>query len=115
MAIMLVLRRCVWAMLLALTVVFSFSGAVLAADLGNGAKVFSANCASCHMGGGNVVNRSKSLSQADLTKYGMNSLDKVIAQVTNGKPPMPAFKGRLTTAQIEDVANYVLEKAAGGW
>jgi cytochrome c6 len=28
---------------------------------------------------------------------------------------MPAFKGRLTTEQIEDVATYVLEKSEKGW
>ena len=27
-----------------------------AADAGHGAQIFSANCAACHMGGGNVVN-----------------------------------------------------------
>jgi cytochrome c6 len=115
MAFMLMLRRGLWVMVLTLTVVFSFGGTAFAADLGNGAKVFAANCASCHVGGGNVVNRSKTLSQADLTKYGMNSLDKVIVQVTNGKPPMPSFKSRLTADQIEDVASYVLDKAASGW
>jgi cytochrome c6 len=115
MPVMLVLRRCLWVMVLTLTIVFSFSGAVFAADLNNGATVFTANCASCHVGGGNVINRSKTLAQADLTKYGMNSLEKVIAHVTNGKPPMPSFKTRLTADQIEDVASYVLEKAAGGW
>lgn len=35
----------------------------LAADLGNGAKVFSANCASCHMGGKNIINASKTLKK----------------------------------------------------
>jgi len=115
MAVMSLLRRCVWAVMLTLTLVFSFSSAVFAADLSNGAKVFSANCASCHVGGGNVINRAKTLSQADLTKYGMNSLDKIIAQVTNGKPPMPSFKSRLTADQIEDVASYVVDKASSGW
>ena len=115
MTIMRILRRSVWAGLVALTLVLNFSPVVLAADLDNGAKVFTANCASCHVGGGNIINRAKTLSEADLTKYGMNSLDKVIAQVTNGKPPMPSFKTRLTAEQIEDVANYVLDKAVSGW
>jgi cytochrome c6 len=41
----------------------SFSCPALAADLGNGAKVFSANCASCHMGGKNIINASKTLKK----------------------------------------------------
>jgi mono/diheme cytochrome c family protein len=28
---------------------------------------------------------------------------------------MPSFKRRLNAQQIEDVANYVLEKAGKGW
>jgi cytochrome c6 len=115
MTVMSLIRRCVLAVVLALTIVFSVNSAVLAADLDNGAKVFTANCASCHVGGGNIINRAKTLSEADLTKYGMNSLDKVIAQVTNGKPPMPSFKTRLTADQIEDVAAYVLDQSAQGW
>jgi cytochrome c6 len=41
----------------------------------------------------------------------MNSSEAIIAQVTNGKNAMPAFKGRLKPAQIEDVAAYVLDQA----
>ncbi|MEY2979537.1 MAG: hypothetical protein RLZZ435_3677 [Cyanobacteriota bacterium] len=115
MTVMNLFRRCVLVAVLSLTLVFSFSSAVFAADLANGAKVFTANCASCHAGGGNIINRAKTLSEADLTKYGMNALDKIIAQVTNGKPPMPSFKTRLTADQIEDVANYVLGQSAKGW
>jgi cytochrome c6 len=88
---------------------------VWAADLDNGAKVFSANCASCHAGGKNLVNAQKTLSKADLEKYDMYDLAKITTQINNGKAAMPAFKGRLTDAQIEDVASYVLSQADKGW
>lgn len=88
---------------------------VLAVNLSNGAKVFSANCASCHIKGGNLVNPSKTLKSADLEKFDMASLDAIKTQVTNGKAAMPAFKGRLTDEQIEDVANYVLSQAEKDW
>ncbi|MEB3356704.1 MAG: c-type cytochrome [Synechococcales bacterium] len=86
-----------------------------AADLANGAKVFSANCNACHLGGKNVVNGAKTLSKPDLEKYAMLDLEKIKTQVTNGKSAMPAFKGRLNAAQIEDVSAYVLDKAEKGW
>jgi cytochrome c6 len=85
------------------------------ADAADGAKVFSANCAACHIGGGNLVNATKTLKQGDLEKYAMASLDAIKTQVTNGKAAMPAFKGRLTEQQIEDVAMYVLDQAEKGW
>lgn len=93
---------------------FAFSSPALA-DAANGAKVFSANCASCHAGGKNLVNAAKSLKKADLVKYDMYSAEAIIAQVTNGKGAMPAFKGRLKPAQIDDVAAYVLEQADKDW
>lgn len=86
-----------------------------AADLGNGAAVFSANCAACHMGGKNVVNAAKTLQKEDLQKYDMYDIEKIKYQVIHGKAAMPAFGGRLTAEQIEDVAAYVLAQADKGW
>ncbi|NJL03297.1 MAG: c-type cytochrome [Spirulinaceae cyanobacterium RM2_2_10] len=86
-----------------------------AADTAKGAQIFSANCAACHAGGLNVVNSMKTLQKADLEKYGMDSVEAIAYQVTNGKAAMPAFRGRLTEEQIQDVASYVLEQAEQGW
>lgn len=90
---------------------FAFSNPALAADSANGAKIFSANCASCHAGGKNLVQADKNLKKDALEKYGMYSAEAIISQVTKGKNAMPAFGGRLKDAQIEDVAAYVLEQA----
>jgi cytochrome c6 len=92
-----------------------FSRPVLAADTADGAKIFGANCAACHMGGKNMVNPAKTLQKADLEKYEMVSLDAIKTQVTNGKAAMPAFKGKLDDAQIENVAAYILEQSEAGW
>ena len=94
---------------------FALSSPALAADAASGAKVFSANCASCHAGGRNLVNAAKTLKKADLEKYGMYSAEAIVYQTTNGKGAMPAFKGRLKAEQIENVAAYVLQQADNGW
>lgn len=90
---------------------FAFNRPALAADAAKGAKIFSANCASCHAGGKNLVQAQKTLKKDALDKYGMNSPEAIVAQVTNGKNAMPAFKGRLKPDQIDDVAAYVLDEA----
>jgi cytochrome c6 len=87
----------------------------LAGDTASGAKIFSANCAACHAGGRNVISGAKTLQKDALEKYEMNSMEAIIYQVNNGKNAMPAFKGRLTDAQIDDVATYVLSRAENGW
>ncbi|WP_421655281.1 cytochrome c6 PetJ [Leptothermofonsia sp. ETS-13] len=93
----------------------TFARPVLAADLALGAKVFSSNCAACHMNGGNVVLASKTLKAETLKQFGMDSADAIINQVKNGKNAMPSFKGRLTDEQIEAVAAYVLDQSSKGW
>ena len=87
----------------------------LAADSATGAKVFAANCAACHMKGGNAVNPAKTLKKEALAQYGKDSVEAIVTQVTNGKAAMPAFKNKLNADQIESVALYVLEKSDQGW
>lgn len=105
------------AIILFLSIVFNFTfvSPVLAGDAVNGGKLFGVNCAACHMGGKNVVMPNKTLAKADLEKYGMNSLEAIVTQVTNGKGAMPSFRGKLNEQQIEDVATYVLESSEKGW
>ncbi len=69
----------------------------------NGAAIFKGNCASCH-----------TLADAGATGTVGPDLDqlkpalaRVVRQVTNGGAIMPAFKGKLTPAQIQAVAKYV--------
>uniref|UniRef100_A0A0G4FGQ2 Cytochrome c-553 n=1 Tax=Chromera velia CCMP2878 TaxID=1169474 RepID=A0A0G4FGQ2_9ALVE len=78
-----------------------------------GELVFSGNCAACHAGGNNVVKTEKTLKKAALDENGMNSFDKVVYQVTNGKNAMPAFGGRLSEDDIQNVASFVLDQANG--
>ncbi|MBW4563413.1 MAG: c-type cytochrome [Mojavia pulchra JT2-VF2] len=110
------MKKILAVILLGITIfTLAFSNPALAADTANGAKVFSANCASCHAGGKNLVQANKNLKKDALEKYGLYSAEAIISQVTNGKNAMPAFKGRLKSDQIEDVAAYVLEQADKGW
>jgi cytochrome c6 len=96
-------------------VLMAFAAPAYAGDAAGGAKIFSANCAACHAGGNNVIMANKTLKKEALAQYGMNSIAAITTQVTKGKNAMPAFGGRLSAAQIEDVATYVLEQSEKGW
>ncbi len=80
-----------------------------------GAKLFKQNCAACHAGGGNLVNAQKTLKKDALEKYDMYSKEAIVYQVVNGKNAMPAFGKRLSSGQIESLAEYVLAQADKGW
>jgi len=78
------------------------------AQLGNDGKaIFKAECSSCH-----------TLSAAGASGTVGPNLDQlkpkqatVVRQVTNGGAVMPAFKGKLTPAQIQAVATFVATSA----
>jgi cbb3-type cytochrome c oxidase subunit III len=74
----------------------------------DGKTIFTANCGGCHTlaDAGTNGTVGPNLDQAKPPK------DLVVERVTNGKSPMPPFKGTLTPAQIQAVADYV-SSAAG--
>lgn len=97
------------------TTIINLTSTAYAADIKAGEQIFSANCSACHAGGNNVIMPEKTLKKDILTMNDMNSIDAISNQVTNGKNAMPAFGGRLTDEDINNVANYVLNKAEQGW
>lgn len=100
-------------LLIALTL--TFSPTALAADTANGAKIFSVQCAGCHVNGGNIIRRGKTLKLKALKRNGVDSQEAIASLVANGKNNMSAYKDRLSEKQIEDVSAYVLEQAEKGW
>lgn len=70
-----------------------------------GADTYKAKCAGCHGADGSKSTMgSKPLNGADV--QAMSAAD-IAADISNGKGKMPAYKGKLTDAQINDVAAYV--------
>jgi mono/diheme cytochrome c family protein len=68
-----------------------------------GKQVFTQNCGGCHTlkDAGTSGSVGPDLDQLQPPKA------TVVRQVDNGGGPMPAFKGKLSDAQINDVAAYV--------
>ncbi len=77
---------------------------------GEGKRIFaSAGCVACHTlkAAGASGDVGPNLDEAK------PSYDKVIERVTNGKPPMPSFKGQLTATEIQAVARFVSSSTRG--
>jgi mono/diheme cytochrome c family protein len=94
---------------------FLFATAVLAftafpAHAQNGAALYKSKCAMCHGADGKgetPVGKSmklRDLGSADVQKQ---SDAELIAITTNGKNKMPAYKGKLTDAQIKDIVSFI--------
>ena len=64
-------------------------------------KLFATKCSWCHQGYG--------MKQADGPKLAGTSktVAQVMAQIMNGKTPMPGFKTQLTFEQVQALAEYI--------
>ena len=82
-------------------------GAGGAASATSGKDIFAANCGSCHTLKAAGTSGTVGPNLDDLKP----ALARVVTQVTNGGAIMPAFKGKLTDAQIKTVAKYVSSSA----
>ena len=97
--------------LLVLIFIFFSIPNVDAKSLSNGEELFQANCSVCHLGGNNIIIPEKNLKKETLKENGMNTISAISYQIVNGKNGMPGFGGRLAEKEIEEIANYILEKA----
>lgn len=100
--------------LASLLLIFCLQQPVLA-DTVDGAKIFKANCAGCHINGGNIIRRGKNLKMRALKKYKMDSVEAIKNIVTYGKNNMSAYQERLSESEIEAVSIYVLKQAQNNW
>jgi mono/diheme cytochrome c family protein len=92
----------------ALAVVVLMAGAVGFAQ-SSGEAVYKARCQSCHgMQGTPNPGIAKNMGVKPASDPSVKSLSEaqMITDTTNGKGKMPAFKGKLTDAQIKDSVDY---------
>ena len=68
---------------------------------GNIKKLFATRCSWCHQGYG--------MKQADGPKLAgtTKSVAQVMAQIMNGKTPMPGFKNQLKFEEVQALAEYI--------
>ena len=82
----------------------------LAFAQGSGADIFKAKCAMCHGADGSAsTGMGKSMGLKPLSSPEVQNMSDadLTALVTNGKGKMPAYKGKLSDADIASVVKYV--------
>jgi cytochrome c6 len=79
------------------------------------ASLFELQCSGCHINGSNIIRRGKNLKLKALQANHVDSQAAISAMITNGKGIMSAYADRLSPAEIELLASYVLEQANSGW
>jgi cytochrome c6 len=86
-----------------------------AAPATSGHALFEIHCVGCHPNGSNIIRRGKSLKARALKRHGYDTPAAVVDIITRGQGLMSAYGDRLTPAEIETLATYVLEQAQENW
>ena len=79
------------------------------------AELFGQHCAGCHINGGNIIRRGKTLKLAALQRNGIDGPQAIAAIAANGIGQMGGYAGVLGEGGPEAVAEWVWQQAQAGW
>ena len=89
------------------------AGASLAAPAG--AQLFENHCAGCHINGGNIIRRGKTLKLSALQRNGIDGPEAIAAIAAGGIGQMGGYGPVLGEGGAEAVAVWVWQQAEAGW
>ena len=81
----------------------------------NGAVLFEQHCAGCHLNGGNIIRRNKTLKLAALKRRGIDSQAAIAEIARNGIGQMSGYAESLGTDGDELVAEWIWQQAQNAW
>ena len=83
--------------------------------LPDGAELFENHCAGCHVHGGNIIRRGKTLKLAALERQGLASPEAIAQVAAAGIGQMGGYASVLGEGGPEAVAAWVWQQAQDGW
>ena len=83
--------------------------------LQRGGKLFANHCAGCHVNGGNVIRRNKTLRRQDLLREGVKGPAEVARIAARGKGQMSGYEKVLGEGGADAVGAWVWHQAELGW
>jgi len=81
----------------------------------SGAQLFANHCAGCHVNGGNILRRNKTLKLAALQRQGIASEAAIAVIAAQGIGQMGGYRDKLGVGGPEAVASWVWQQAQAGW
>ena len=103
---------------LAVAALLAWAGQSSAADVAAGKAIFKKRCAVCHGKTGaadgpmSKILKPPPPSFADAGHMAKRSDEELLKIIKEGKKPMPAYSGKLTEEQIQNVLAYIRSLAA---
>jgi len=84
-------------------------------SLDHGAQLFEQHCAGCHVNGGNIIRRGKTLQLKALERQDIATEQAIAAIAAAGQGQMSGYASVLGEGGAEDVAAWVWQQALAGW
>jgi cytochrome c6 len=81
----------------------------------DGGQLFANHCAGCHVNGGNIIRRGKTLRLAALERNGIHDAQRIAAIAAVGLGQMSGYGAVLGDGGPEAVADYVWQQAQLDW
>ncbi|WP_225867607.1 c-type cytochrome [Cyanobium sp. NIES-981] len=89
--------------------------AAAAGPSADGARLFENHCAGCHVNGGNIIRRRKTLRLAALERQGVASEQAIAAIAAAGIGQMGGYGDVLGEEGVRAVARWVWDQAQADW
>jgi len=102
-----------WGLVAALLVGLAVPAPLWAAPAG--ARLFEAHCAGCHVNGGNIIRRGKTLRMAALERQGVASEAAIAAIAAGGVGQMSGYAGVVGEDGVAPGGARVWLQAPAGW
>ena len=83
----------------------------LALSNSQGENLFIQHCSGCHVNGGNIIRRNKTLKLSDLKRNGLDNPDAIAEIARNGIGIMNGYEKFLGEGGDKIVANWIWEEA----
>ena len=105
-------------LILSTLIIGSFSShpnKVFALNENVGEHLFIENCAGCHINGGNIIRRNKTLKEKDLKRNGVDTKEKIAKIAREGIGIMDGYEEVLGEKGDQLVADWILKQAQKAW
>ena len=101
--------------LIVLILFFSLPIYSSAKEISQGESLFIQNCSGCHIDGGNIIRRRKTLKLNDLKRNGFDSAEAIAEIARNGSGIMIGYEKVLGDGGDQLVADWVWSQAQKAW
>ena len=109
------MNRLIQGVLTALLMLLMAPGFGEAAAANEGAALFQQHCAACHINGGNIIRRGKTLKLKALERQGIASVDAIAQIAREGVGQMSGYGDVLGPDGDQLVAEWIWEQAQNAW